>query len=152
MKISKLHKGFTLIELMIVVAIIGILAATAIPAYYDYTTRAQVTEAVELLGGLKGPVVAYAYEQNAWPDLTSSLTPSSTQITATVNGKYADVTSTTGTGIGTFPNGILIAQIKSGQANGKSVKFKTTSGGKSWDCSSGAGTDVPSKWLPQACK
>ncbi|HEV7929724.1 MAG TPA: pilin, partial [Nitrosospira sp.] len=47
------QKGFTLIELMIVVAIIGILAAVALPAYQDYTARAQATEAMTLLGGLK---------------------------------------------------------------------------------------------------
>lgn len=50
------QKGFTLIELMIVVAIIGILAAIAIPQYQNYTARAQATEAVNLLGGLKAPV------------------------------------------------------------------------------------------------
>ena len=50
------QKGFTLIELMIVVAIIGILAAVAIPAYQDYTAKAQASEAFTILGGLKTPV------------------------------------------------------------------------------------------------
>ena len=49
----KVQQGFTLIELMIVVAIIGILAAIAIPAYNDYTAKSQATEAINLLGGLK---------------------------------------------------------------------------------------------------
>ncbi|MCA3034244.1 MAG: pilin, partial [Rhodocyclaceae bacterium] len=49
--------GFTLIELMIVVAIIGILAAVAIPAYQDYTAKAQAVEGMVILGGLKTPVV-----------------------------------------------------------------------------------------------
>ncbi len=53
----KVQKGFTLIELMIVVAIIGILAAIALPAYQDYTARAQASEAVNLLGGLKTPII-----------------------------------------------------------------------------------------------
>ena len=54
---AQMQKGFTLIELMIVVAIIGILAAIALPAYQDYTARAQASEAVTLLGGLKTPII-----------------------------------------------------------------------------------------------
>jgi len=54
---DQMQKGFTLIELMIVVAIIGILAAIALPAYQDYTARAQAAEAVNLLGGLKTPII-----------------------------------------------------------------------------------------------
>lgn len=151
---KKVQQGFTLIELMIVVAIIGILAAVALPAYNDYTTRAQVSEAVELLGGLKAPLAAYAYEQNSWPDLTTSTTPTATQITATITGKYSTISTTTGTAIGTFPNGVISADMTSGQASAgstKTVAFSTSNGGQLWVCN-GSSTTVPKKFLPQACK
>jgi type IV pilus assembly protein PilA len=62
-----MQKGFTLIELMIVVAIIGILAAIAIPAYQDYTIRAQVTEGLNLAGGVKAAVAEYYANNGTWP-------------------------------------------------------------------------------------
>ncbi|WP_048495701.1 pilin [Marinobacter subterrani] len=69
MQINHAQKGFTLIELMIVVAIIGILAAIAIPAYQDYTARAQASEAVSLLGALKTPIVEYYLTEGTAPAL-----------------------------------------------------------------------------------
>ena len=65
----KKQQGFTLIELMIAVAIIGILAAVAIPQYQDYTARAQVSEAVTLLGALKTPVIEYYTMNGVYPKL-----------------------------------------------------------------------------------
>ncbi len=62
-----LQKGFTLIELMIVVAIIGILAAIAIPAYQDYTIRAQVTEGLNLASSIKAEVAEYYAQYGTWP-------------------------------------------------------------------------------------
>ncbi|MDK8755548.1 pilin [Acinetobacter radioresistens] len=61
------QKGFTLIELMIVVAIIGILAAIAIPAYQNYTKRAHVTEGLNLAGGAKAAVTEYFSSKGEWP-------------------------------------------------------------------------------------
>ena len=62
-----IQKGFTLIELMIVVAIIGILAAIAIPAYQDYTIRAQVTEGLNLMSDMKAGVAEFYAQEGAWP-------------------------------------------------------------------------------------
>ena len=64
------QKGFTLIELMIVVAIIGILAAIAIPAYQDYTIRAQVTEGLTLASDIKAGVAEYMAQTGSWPGQT----------------------------------------------------------------------------------
>ena len=90
----KMQKGFTLIELMIVVAIIGILAAIAIPAYQDYIARAQASEAVELLSGGKTPFSEYYSDKGSWPTAASS-------VMGNISGKYvASVVSTPLSGSG----------------------------------------------------
>ena len=64
---KKLQKGFTLIELMIVIAIIGILAAIALPAYQDYIARSQMTEGFNLAGGQKGALSEFYADKGRWP-------------------------------------------------------------------------------------
>jgi len=64
---KRIQKGFTLIELMIVVAIIGILAAIAIPAYQDYTIRTQASEGLAMASAVKAAVAEYRADKGAWP-------------------------------------------------------------------------------------
>ena len=142
-----LQKGFTLIELMIVVAIIGILAAVAIPAYQDYTARAQVTEAVELLSGGKTAMAEYYADKGVWP-LASSSTMGNTI------GKYvAGIGITLGAGI----SGPLTLQatMKATGVNtliqSKTLFLKTVDGGKNWSCSDNAAT-ILARYRPAACR
>ncbi|MBH6528364.1 pilin, partial [Neisseria meningitidis] len=81
---NTLQKGFTLIELMIVIAIVGILAAVALPAYQDYTARAQVSEAILLAEGQKSAVTEYYLNHGTWPSNNSDAGVASTDI----KGKY----------------------------------------------------------------
>ncbi|HHS0757379.1 TPA: pilin, partial [Neisseria meningitidis] len=84
---NTLQKGFTLIELMIVIAIVGILAAVALPAYQDYTARAQVSEAILLAEGQKSAVTEYYLNHGEWPgDNSSAGVASSSEI----KGKYVE--------------------------------------------------------------
>lgn len=148
-QMQKAQQGFTLIELMIVVAIIGILAAIAIPAYQDYITRAQVSEGIELLGGLKTPLAEYGADRGAWPTAIvppTTAAPAATEIVGTIAGKYAAITATV---TGAYPAGTTTATMGAGQASGKKVLMVTADGGATWTCNTG---DVPSKWMPVACR
>jgi type IV pilus assembly protein PilA len=148
--LASLQRGFTLIELMIVVAIIGILAAVALPAYNDYTTRAQVAEAVELGAGLKQTLHDYGIDRNVWPTALvhpGDAEPGTTELQATLRGKYSTVT---GTVSGVFPNGtITVTMATNSQASGFTVLYVTADGGATWSCDTGT---MPPKWMPNACK
>ncbi|HFR8729774.1 TPA: pilin, partial [Neisseria gonorrhoeae] len=82
---NTLQKGFTLIELMIVIAIVGILAAVALPAYQDYTARAQVSEAILLAEGQKSAVTEYYLNHGKWPENNTSAGVANP---ADIKGKY----------------------------------------------------------------
>ncbi|HEZ4135736.1 TPA: pilin [Neisseria meningitidis] len=126
---NTLQKGFTLIELMIVIAIVGILAAVALPAYQDYTARAQVSEAILLAEGQKSAVTEYYLNHGEWPgNNTSAGVASSTDI----KGKYVQKVEVN--------NGVITATMASSNVNneikGKKLSLwaKRQDGSVKWFC------------------
>ncbi len=94
---KQMQKGFTLIELMIVVAIIGILAAVAIPAYQDYTVRAQATEGVNILGGAKTDIVEAMSQDPASANCGVPVSPVVGKYTSTAFVNAAGICTATAT-------------------------------------------------------
>ncbi|HGG7600206.1 TPA: pilin [Neisseria meningitidis] len=126
---NTLQKGFTLIELMIVIAIVGILAAVALPAYQDYTARAQVSEAILLAEGQKSAVTEYYLNHGIWPGDNSSAGVASS---STIKGKYVKEV--------TVAKGVITATMLSSGVNkeiqGKKLSLwaKRQDGSVKWFC------------------
>lgn len=143
----QLQSGFTLIELMIVVAIIGILAAIAIPAYQDYTKRTHVAEGMTLAGGSKTAIAEYFMANGAFPGSNAS---AGLAVANTIVGN-----AVTGVGTGTDGDGtagVIEVTYNAKVANNATMLISpvTSAGSVKWKCKKG--TSMEDKWLPSACK
>lgn len=148
---KSVQKGFTLIELMIVVAIIGILAAIAIPAYQDYIARSQMTEAMTLASGLKTNVTEVFAQDGTCPDNTTAA--EGIAAAADIKGSYVASVATGGTAAATGGCTITATMNATGVSTGIVSKTLTLTlsnadkGSNVWECTS----DAAQKYLPKAC-
>lgn len=150
------QKGFTLIELMIVVAIIGILASIAIPSYQDYTVRAKVSEGLILGGGVKSQLAEYFLSQGSFPTNNAALgyTTTGTEFASKyVSSILVTGTSAAGTISVTFGSGTDVPSV----IRSKKIQLvgtQPTAGGPlKWACSAASGsTGVAAKYLPVDCR
>ncbi|MBN8922621.1 MAG: prepilin-type N-terminal cleavage/methylation domain-containing protein [Rhodanobacter sp. 68-29] len=152
---KNLQKGFTLIELMIVVAIIAILAAIAIPQYQNYITKTQFSESQTIADGMKTSVSEYYTQAGTCPTLgTTAGFPTGVSYA----GKYVASAAVAAGTAGTSPMCDITLTFKSTAGSisaplqgGKTVLFQGSNAGGNftWKCSS---ANVASKYLPQACQ
>ena len=133
---KQMQKGFTLIELMIVVAIIGILAAIAIPAYQDYIARAQVSEAFSAVSGAETTIAEYAQNNGAFPGAATTPTAASLAIT----GKY-------GTAAVADDTGVITYTFNATGVNANIAKGTVTFTPPALVATGTAGTDNTYKWV-----
>lgn len=147
---KKMQKGFTLIELMIVVAIVGILAAVALPAYQDYISRSKMTEPVSLLDGLRTDINGYYTDKNSLPLLKELTNYAGAKA---INGKFTSIIEDATSGVGGKYKATMKTSAGSNLA-GKTIEmsFFTVGGVIKHTCRTSASGGVPLKYMPSECR
>ena len=144
---KKAQSGFTLIELMIVIAIVGILAAIALPAYQDYTVRAKMGEALASLAEAKTTISEYYASNNSLPSATASGINTDPD-TAIVD----QILYTSTAGVGPLLQAVMQAGVVPSGGNSFVLSGTTVAGGTiQWVCKPGAG-GMEVKYLPANCR
>ena len=146
---KKVQQGFTLIELMIVVAIIGILAAIAIPAYQDYTIRAQVSEGLNLSAGAKAAVAEYFMDSGNMPITNAE---AGLEAAANITGNYVSNVQVGAGGAITVTYSSAAPFSANAAINGQSITLTPNgnAGSVDWTCAVAGGL-LP-KHVPSACR
>ena len=136
---KKVQAGFTLIELMIVVAIIGILAAIAIPAYQDYTIRSKVSEGLNMASAAKTAVAEYRISMNAFPS-----TNASAGIATTISSKYVNSVTVGNSGV----ISVAVNPTSVGAGGNLTLTPNFQNSAVDWDCS----TTMDTRYVPANCR
>lgn len=140
------QQGFTLIELMIVIAIIGLLASLGLPMYQDYTVRAKVTEIILAATPAKTAVTEAVQTGSQMPE-TLAVDTQKSQYVASV--AYAREAANANVGV------ITVTAAEQPRIGGKTLQLKATLGSDgqlTWQCGSGANNGIEAKYLPASCK
>ena len=145
---KRVQQGFTLIELMIVIAIVGILAAVAMPAYQDYTVRAKLSEVIVRGSEAKTSLTEYFSSTGTFP------ADGSAPFSTAAAGKVAEVAWTLNSTVGYIT--VTATDINNADVDGYDIYFSVTgtpSGVVLWSCNQSAGSaGIPEKYLPGSCK
>ena len=151
---KQVQQGFTLIELMIVVAIIGILAAVALPAYQDYTLRAKMTEAIGYAASVKTAVTeCLVSEAGSYADCDDNTEVGIDATATAITSQYVESVTVDGSGTGGAPVITVALQNLNGVLDPESVLMEANyvdAAGTSWICS--PSDPAISKYLPKECR